>query len=896
MKLYTILILFYTSLLAVNEFTFTKTNDYINSLDYNNSVKYEMQQLLSATKKVTFNADGQNLMEGLITIRLSDCLEKHITGKHFRKLYEFIFDEIKSSGNEEDYKHGIKNSMEWWLTTIAMKMKVDGNNTNELKDFFLCNSTTNISIPNDISNVRKPKAPILKKYDDPIINFYLNEYKKSYESFINAKSMIDIFRFDVEKDMSMDCMRRSIKLNGNDKWIEEGSQIRKAIRYELTPTATLRKSVRKNEDHMGRKFYLYDLNMVNNIQDDITDLWGGLHTNPCLKKQSSSELYTNFLPKYVKKYTEDLTSSRQRPMKELKKHYIKREEWLKQVTESCNECKPYQTHKERMVSKKKEAEKRLFRMAKKLEPFKGINHLADINTIDSEGKTPLFYAIKLNNLYYLNLFIKAGADIMHKDKYGKTIFDYFDNDVPYRIRNALWMERKKLKNPNFKVEKVLTQYGKKIVYTEKSYTDKDSWTELMHAVYKNDENKVDLLLQNNINVNDYNNNRTTALHMSISLDNLNIMKKLLDKGANVEAKNRYGATPLFFAVSYENKKALKLLLQYGANIHTKNNFKETPLLYAYHQKKASMINYLIKNGSDINERNSNGETILFEAFKNGSFKDVQFFLKLGADISIQNNEKKYVYDYINYRTAEKIVKIMQMAYLKKHLEEKAPVSFVIKYNNNNNNNKNSSKPSPLKHAIVHSDIEKLKILLKIGTNKEVSLIEKNRLLFTAVSKNNIEAINLLLDNGADIEAKNNSERTPLIHALAYRYFDVTKLLVEKGANFKTPIYKGMTPTNIAAKWNLDKELMLFIKDGAYVNIQDTLTERTPLMHTVARCSHPESIQVAKYLLEHNADINIRDKKGLDAIEITEKECHLKAKQELLVLLREHVQSLEDKSK
>ena len=153
---------------------------------------------------------------------------------------------------------------------------------------------------------------------------------------------------------------------------------------------------------------------------------------------------------------------------------------------------------------------------------------------------------------------------------------------------------------------------------------------------------------------------------------------------------------------------------------------------------------------------------------------------------------------------------------------------------------------------------------------------------------------LLLDNGADVEAKND-HYTVLFYALSNHFFEATKLLIDKGANFQTVFYNGATPINFAAKLNEDKELILLIQEGADFNVQDKLTKRTPLMNVVARCFNEQSIQIVKHLLENNADITIRDKKGLNAMEIAEKECHFKPKQELLLLLRAHAHSLEGKN-
>ena len=711
---------FFLSIQAENELTFAKTNEYIDSIDYNNSVKHEMRQYLSLSKQMTINADGQNLEAGLQAIRLTDCLIKHTSPSHFKVFQESMLDEIKSLDYEEDYKHGINNAMGWWLTTIAMKLKLEGGDPNQFKELFSCNSTKIIPMSNNISSVKKPKAPTLKSYDDPIINFYLNEYKKAYKGFIQAKSMVDIFRFDVEKDLSMNCIRRSIKLNGNDKWIEEGSKIRKAIRYELTPTNALRKSARKNEDHMGRNFYLYELNTVNHIQDDITDLWANSNMSSCMEKQSSSELYEKFLLKYVKKYTEDLTSSRQRPTKELEKHYVEKDKWLKQITESCNDCKPYRTYEERLISKKSEGEKRLFKMAKKLESYSELYHLvntdkANINSIDSEGRTPLFYAIRSNNINLVKSFLKAGADIMHKDKFGKTIFDDFDN-IPYSIKTVLWHEEERLYGKNWQCDKTKD----KLVHFYASCTMKSTWSELMHAINDKDQYKIDELLKKDIDLEVRNNNYVSALHTAVYHNDLQTMEKLLKMGVNIEAKTRYNMTPIFYAIHNGNKDAVNMLIKYGARLDVKLPNGVSPLFYAFPNKK-SMIDLLLQHGISIDEPGRSKRTLLIKAVLEKKFKDVKFLLDRGADIDIKDNQKKCAYDYVSINTSEKVVKILEVAYRKKYPNHKGTIDFVEEYKKK----KDKKRLTPPEQALKDGKNEKFIVYLKLGKKTEISNEEKN---------------------------------------------------------------------------------------------------------------------------------------------------------------------------
>lgn len=55
----------------------------------------------------------------------------------------------------------------------------------------------------------------------------------------------------------------------------------------------------------------------------------------------------------------------------------------------------------------------------------------------------------------------------------------------------------------------------------------------------------------------------TALHESVSRNDLEVMEILVSRGAKVESKNAYGITPLFVAAQSGQLEALRFLAKYG---------------------------------------------------------------------------------------------------------------------------------------------------------------------------------------------------------------------------------------------------------------------------------------------------------------------------------------------
>lgn len=74
---------------------------------------------------------------------------------------------------------------------------------------------------------------------------------------------------------------------------------------------------------------------------------------------------------------------------------------------------------------------------------------------------------------------------------------------------------------------------------------------------------VRLLVQYSADTNHRCNRGWTALHESVSRNDLEVMEVLVSGGAKVEAKNAYGITPLFVAAQSGQLEALRFLAKHG---------------------------------------------------------------------------------------------------------------------------------------------------------------------------------------------------------------------------------------------------------------------------------------------------------------------------------------------
>jgi ankyrin repeat protein len=118
-----------------------------------------------------------------------------------------------------------------------------------------------------------------------------------------------------------------------------------------------------------------------------------------------------------------------------------------------------------------------------------IKRRADLNAIDCNGLTPIFYA--LHNLEFVKLLVENGADINFPDKSGRTpIFHaVFKHDAP--------------------LIELLINLGANV-----DHVDIKGWTPLFYAIAEGDDQVIQLLLNNCLNAGYVNTKSYSALDLA----------------------------------------------------------------------------------------------------------------------------------------------------------------------------------------------------------------------------------------------------------------------------------------------------------------------------------------------------------------------------------------------
>lgn len=258
-----------------------------------------------------------------------------------------------------------------------------------------------------------------------------------------------------------------------------------------------------------------------------------------------------------------------------------------------------------------------------------LNHGAEKNFRDKDGKTPLFYS-RDNEMVTYWLQKDAMVDVADND--GRTaLFDFLTK----RDIKSVFTLLKNRANPNI--------------------MDKSSKTPILYA-----PNNVfrKLLLQAGADPNVKTANGSTLLHLAVQKDNEEVINTLLEYNANTNIFDKMEQAPLYYAKS---NKIRRILLENGANpdekpylhwaLKTDNNefFNDllktdldvniedrsgkTPIFYC---KKAEDAEKLINKGAYLNYQDDKGNTPLHQYYATGNTEMINAIKDLGADGKIVN--------------------------------------------------------------------------------------------------------------------------------------------------------------------------------------------------------------------------------------------------------------------
>lgn len=178
------------------------------------------------------------------------------------------------------------------------------------------------------------------------------------------------------------------------------------------------------------------------------------------------------------------------------------------------------------------------------------------NSPDRVGNTPIHWAIMRRNYQAVVILVRCGADSSRMNDEGRT---------PLHL--------------------VVSQCGKNC-----------SQTDLLSH-----HNMVKFLIKVGAQVDCYDINNVTPLHLAAELGDTTLVETLvLEGGAFVNVVDDVGETPLFYALRGQHPEVIKKLISLKANLFSKNNEGETPLEFCLSIRDDRMYELLSQyNGSPL---------------------------------------------------------------------------------------------------------------------------------------------------------------------------------------------------------------------------------------------------------------------------------------------------------
>jgi ankyrin repeat protein len=134
---------------------------------------------------------------------------------------------------------------------------------------------------------------------------------------------------------------------------------------------------------------------------------------------------------------------------------------------------------------------------------------------------------------------------------------------------------------------------------------------------------------------------------------------------------------------------------------------------------------------------------------------------------------------------------------------------------------------------------------------------QNLVLLQAASAGDEEILQSALDEGANLVARDADGQTSLHLAILHDHESMVRMLLKKGADIEATTQKGGKPLYNAAEMGNLRLVDLLLQFRADVESRNTIRKTTALYQAVSK----ENLEVARFLLDHGADVDAKDPNG-----------------------------------
>lgn len=510
--------------------------------------------------------------------------------------------------------------------------------------------------------------------------------------------------------------------------------------------------------------------------------------------------------------------------------------------------------------------------------------LVEINLLDVNTRTALFYAVESGHKGVVKTLLSKGATWHTKDTRGETVTDFalrggyinilnFLNDVKQNKLNEhnnesnLQTEEPKihqliLKKNNFEeLKKTIAILKRKsispnssiIQTTLKGYkkvrpidvVNDDGATALHIAAANGKKKAVNLLISSLADVNAKDDDESTPLHQAIASRKIKCVKALLNaEGIDLEARDSTLSTPLILASLLNIIEVVKLLIEKKASFDAGDERDFTPLHHACSYGYFEIVQILLEAGADPNRTALIDDTTPFhQAVLNGHHELIDILIKYGADPSFGNNKA------LNLACENGHTMCVQM----------------LLDNNCDPNCKDDQLSTPAHKAALNGHLGCLQLLKKASADIFAKDNEGSTPLHKAAfsGRENVVEYLLLLPN-PPVNEIDNYNGTALHNASFCGHAESVRLLVNAGSIIELEEDLGSTAIHLAAlngHFECVKNLVVGLEANG--NLEFVINKKDHLGMTALMYSVPYPDMV-KFLCEKGVLPNLQDNEGKSA--------------------------------
>jgi ankyrin repeat protein len=440
----------------------------------------------------------------------------------------------------------------------------------------------------------------------------------------------------------------------------------------------------------------------------------------------------------------------------------------------------------------------------------------EVEGADSDGTSPLHWAVRADELEVASLLLDAGADAAAQNRLGLT---------PLSLAAV---------NGNAAMIRRLLDLG-----ADALGVGRTGETMLMVATRSGSADAVRALLERGADPNVTEPQlQLTALMLAAEAGATGAVRVLLEHGANIHARSRAGAvparrmpcigrtgcgshgvgivrgglpdqgyqppipgdmTPLMFAAREGHVDAARLLVDAGADVHAVDRNGITPLFMAIGSNRLPAARLLVERGANIQAKDRYGRTPLFAAveMRNVDLHYVTFEHMLTAE------DRAEILDFITLlleKGADPNIRVGEVVPLRSWMYLLGVSLAWVDF----------TGQTPFLLASLSGDVSLMRLLLQHGADPNIATFGGTTALMAAAGVNWVvnqtydegepallDAVKLCLELGMDVNATNSMGLTALMGAANRGSDSIIEFLVSKGARLDVKDKEGRSAYNWA---------------------------------------------------------------------------------------------------